>query len=183
MTVALYRRGLRLIAVAVLTALSVASPPPAHASNDPRHPGICGPNDRPYGCGQILVILNRGTSASIGTVLQRHGGDPEHDLAGDFQAASNILDQDQPSDGTAVTVYIVLTDVDAEEQAAIDYSADPDVFAASVDRHTIGFPSPNTAVLAPSHVDMTALAVTAAGLALLGAAMLLAHDVRRAQGD
>lgn len=112
---------------------------PALGSHDERHPGFCGPEGGSYACGQILVILHDEAGDTIEAVVHRNGGDPSVAIAGEFGAVRDLLDPDGEADDTSgATVYVVLVEVGAEESAARRYAADAAVYAAAVDRDTIG---------------------------------------------
>lgn len=161
------KSGLVGLTVCLMVSTGAAS---ALAKHDGGHPGACGPQARPYACGQILVVLND-PPEPIEAVMSRLGADPVADLAGQFAAVRDILDPDGEADDTSpTTVYIVLVAVGSEEATAQRYADDVAVYAASVDRETIGTLTPDTAVGNPSGSSPRLVGLT---LVVLACALLV----------
>ncbi|MEK6192035.1 MAG: hypothetical protein AABM41_06890 [Chloroflexota bacterium] len=101
-------------------------------------------------CGEILVILEESAQSTIEDVIEGQGGNPTTDLLYESQAVRDLLDPDgMPDDQSAATVYGIAVPVGTEEDAARGYAADPAVYAASVNRQTIGFLTLNSAMRRP----------------------------------
>jgi LPXTG-motif cell wall-anchored protein len=135
----------------------------------------CEPPEHQYRCGAILVILTEDTSDEIGDVIARLGGNPDTDVLQEFTAVRDILDPTGVAkDTSSATVYQIKVPVGTEQQAAAQYSADPAVYAAAVDRETIGTLTPNGAMPLPRQSPTNA-AIVVIGMALLGLAGVLAR--------
>ena len=134
---------------------------------------LCGTEDAYYRCGGILVILQEDTSDSIADVIERMGGDPETDILQEFSAVRDLLDPDGVADDMSeAIVYSVAVPVGQEEAMASAYAADPAVYAAALDRETIGnLTSPDTAMGPPTPgwplLAGALFAVLARGLAVM----------------
>ena len=136
----------RVIGAAIAAAALIALSSAAVSAQD-----VCGPAGEQYRCGGILVILKADTSDSIGDVIERMGGDPTGDILQEFTAVRDLLDPDGVADDMSeATVYSVAVPVGQEEAMAAAYAADPAVYAAAVDRETIGSTTPDTAMAAPT---------------------------------
>ena len=137
----------RVIGAAIAAAALIAISTAAVAAQDK-----CGPAGAQYRCGGILVILKADTPDSIGDVVERMGGDPTGDILQEFTAVRDLLDPDGVADDMSeATVYSVAVPVGQEEAMAAAYAADPAVYAAAVDRETIGsLTPPDTAMAAPT---------------------------------
>jgi len=137
----------RVIGAAIAAAALIALSSAAVTAQD-----VCGPAGEQYRCGGILVILKADTSDSIGDVIERMGGDPTGDILQEFTAVRDLLDPDGVADDMSeATVYSVAVPVGQEEAMAAAYAADPAVYAAAVDRETIGSTTPpDTAMAAPT---------------------------------
>lgn len=133
---------LGLVAFLSFASVAVAGPPP----------DFCGPDERShYRCGAILVILEQATTDSIGDVIERMGGDPAADVLAEFTAVRDALDPDGVADDLSeAAVYQVAMPIGREHEMADAYRADPAVYAAAVDRETIGAVTPDTALPVPS---------------------------------
>jgi hypothetical protein len=138
----------------------------------------CGPADQEYRCGAILVVLEEAAGDGIEAVISRQGGDPQTDLLQHFTAVRDILAPDgDVVDTSPATVYQIQVPVGTEEQAAARYSADPAVYAAGVDRETIGTLTPDAAMPAPdATVNDIALVAAGAVLLLLGTVVAVRHE-------
>lgn len=111
---------------------------------------FCGPEGAHYRCGGILVILNEDASDSIADVIERLGGNPEIDILQEFRAVRDLLDPDGVADDmSGVVVYLIAVPVGQEEATAAAYAADRAVYAAAVDRETIGHLTPPDTAMAP----------------------------------
>jgi hypothetical protein len=158
----------RVIGAAIAAAAIIAISTAAVAAQD-----ICGPAGAQYRCGGILVILKADTSDSIGDVIERMGGDPTGDILQEFTAVRDLLDPDGVADDMSeATVYSVAVPVGQEEAMAAAYAADPAVYAAAVDRETIGTTTPpDTAMTVPTINWLAAvgalLVVTSGALSLM----------------
>ncbi len=134
---------------------------------------FCGTEDAYYRCGGILVILQEDTSDSIADVIERLGGDPETHILQEFSAVRDLLDPDGVADDTSeATVYSIAVPVGQEEAMAVAYAADPAVYAAAIDRETIGYLTPPETAMTPPTPSWLALAgallvVLAGGLAVM----------------
>ena len=134
---------------------------------------VCGTEGAYYRCGGILVILEEDASDSIADVIERLGGDPETDILQEFSAVRDLLDPDGVADDTSeATVYSIAVPVGQEEATAAAYAADPAVYAAALDRETIGNLTPPDTAMAPPTPSWLALAgallvVVASGLAVM----------------
>lgn len=134
---------------------------------------FCGTEGAHYRCGGILVILEEDAPDSIADVIERLGGDPETDLLQDFSAVRDLLDPDGVADDTSeATVYSIAVPVGQEEAMAVAYAADPAVYAAAVDRETIGNLTPPDTAIAPPTPSWPPLAgallvVVASGMAVM----------------
>lgn len=134
---------------------------------------FCGTEGAYYRCGGILVILEEDASDSIGDVIERLGGDPETDILQEFSAVRDLLDPDGVADDTSeATVYSIAVPIGQEEPMAAAYAADPAVYAAAVDRETIGNLTPPDTAMAPPTPNWLPLAgallvVLAGGLAVM----------------
>ncbi len=140
------KRPLVAVTAALIALLSFASIAVAELPSS-----FCGPDERShYRCGAILVILEEGTPDTIGDVIERMGGDPAVDVLAEFSGVRDLLDPDGVADDLSGTaVYQVAVPIGQEHEVADAYSADPAVYAAAVDRETIGFVGPDTALSAP----------------------------------
>ena len=140
------KRRLVAVTAALIALLSFASIVVAELP-----PSFCGPDERSaYRCGAILVILEGDTTDTIGDVIERVGGDPAVDVLQEFSGVRDLLDPDGVADDLSETaVYQVAVPIGQEHEMADTYSADPAVYAAAVDRETIGFVGPDTALSAP----------------------------------
>ena len=149
------------IAAAVLVAISTAAVAAQQV--------ICGPAGGQYRCGGILVILKADTADSIGDVIDRMDGEPATDILQEFTAVRDLLDPaGVVEDMSEATVYSVAVPVGQEEATAAAYAADPAVYAAALDRETIGSTaSPDTAKAVP----------TISWLASVGALLVVASGV------
>ena len=111
---------------------------------------FCGTEGAYYRCGAILVILEEDATDSIADVIERLGGDPEIDILQEFSAVRDLLDPDGVADDMSeATVYSIAVPVGQEEAMAAAYAADPAVYAAAVDRETIGNLTPPDTAMAP----------------------------------
>jgi hypothetical protein len=111
---------------------------------------FCGTEGAHYRCAGILVILEEGASDSIADVIERLGGDPETDILQEFRGVRDLLDPDGVADDTSeATVYSIAVPVGQEEAMAVAYAADPAVYAAAIDRETIGYLTPPDTAMAP----------------------------------
>lgn len=112
---------------------------------------FCGTEGAYYRCGGILVILKEDASDSIADVIERLGGNPETDVLQEFSAVRDLLDPDGVAgDISEAIVYSIAVPLGQEEAMALVYAADPSVYAAAVDRETIGnLTPPDTAVTPP----------------------------------
>ncbi|HYN50803.1 MAG TPA: hypothetical protein VES62_07740 [Thermoleophilaceae bacterium] len=129
-------------------------------------------------CGEILVILEESAQSTIEEVIEGQGGDPNTDLLYEFQAVRDLLDPDGiPDDQSAATVYGIAVPVGTEEDAAQGYAADPIVYAASVNRQTIGSLTPSSAMRSPEPWRQVLPSV---GVVLLVCALVLALQRRSA---
>jgi len=137
----------RIIGAAIAAALLIAISAAAVAAHD-----VCGPAGGQYRCGGILVILKADTADSIGDVIERMGGDPATDILQEFTAVRDLLDPDGVADDMSeATVYSIAIPAGQEEAMAAAYIADPAVYAAAVDRETIGTTTPpDTAMTVPT---------------------------------
>lgn len=163
---------IRMVAMALVlgagvTALNLAV---ARAGHDARHPGLCGP-ERQFMCGEILVIL-ADESVMIDDVLNRHIEDAPARVLYEFQAVRDLLAGDRATDLTAATVYALEVPVGEEVRFAEVYKADAGVYAAAVNRETIGSLTPNTAMSAPERP------LIVAGFFVLGWGLISAYRVR-----
>lgn len=146
--------------VSVALALAVIAAAPVRAQGE----SICGPPDRPYACGRILVILEADTQDAIADVMARQGGTAD-DLVETFTAVRDLLnDGGVAIDTSAATVYQIAVEVGREEASAAAYAADSAVYAAAVDRHTIGTVTPDTSMNRPTDRTIGTLASIAAAL-------------------
>lgn len=137
-------------AMAMLMVGSLASTTAAQSSE------VCGPEGGEYRCGAVLVILTADTADSIGDVVERMGGDPDADVLQEFVAVRDLLNPDGVADDTSeATVYQIAVPVGQEEASASAYAADPAVYAASVDRETIGTTTPPDTALPSVSVAWT----------------------------
>jgi len=135
---------------------------------------FCGTEGAHYRCGGILVILEEETSDSMADVIERLGGDPETDILQEFRGVRDLLDPDGVADDLSeAIVYSIAVPVGQEEAMAATYAADPAVYAAAVDRETIGYihTPPDTAMAPPTSNWLplvgALLIVLAGGLAVM----------------
>jgi hypothetical protein len=170
----------RLRASLLLAALLSSAPTLVAASHNLQHPGLCGQPD-PYMCGEILVILEPSASTTIGEIIARNGGTPATDLLYEFQAVLDLLDPDgMPDDLSAATVYGVAVPVGTEVVASQRFADDPDVYAAAVNRETIGSLTPNTATRHPRPWQPLLVSL---GLAMAVVGLALALRRSRSRGE
>lgn len=115
-------------------------------------PDFCGPDERShYRWGAILIILEEATTDSIGDVIERMGGDPAADVLAEFTVVRDALVPDGVADDLSETaVHQVAVPIGQEHEMSDAYRADPAVYAAAVDRETIGTVTPDTALPVPS---------------------------------
>jgi hypothetical protein len=173
--IALHARRILVLAAFVAVVSALAFPAEGRAEDV-----ICGPANHPYRCGAILVILVEDTTDQIGEVITRHDGDPGTDVLVEFTAVRDLLDPSGVAeDLSPATVYQIRVPIGTEEQAAGQYAADPAVYAASVDRETIGRLTPDAAMPA-AKVTFGNGAFVGSGIVLLLAAVFVgAHRARR----
>ena len=159
-----------LLAAAAALALTISSAVSAAAEDADV---FCGTAGACYRCGGILVILEEDASDSIADVIERLGGNSETDILQEFSAVRDLLDPDGVADDMSeATVYSIAVPVGQEEAMAAAYAADPAVYAAAVDRETIGNLTPPDTAMAPPTPNWLPLAeallvVLAGGLALV----------------
>lgn len=124
-------------------------------------PVFCGPDERSqYRCGAILVILEEEAAHTIADVIKRMGGDPTTDVLQEFSAVRDLLDPDGVADDVSgATVYQVAVPVGNEHAMARAYGEDPAVYAAAVDRETIGYLTADTALPAPAETSPILLGI------------------------
>jgi hypothetical protein len=115
---------------------------------------FCGPAGDEYRCGSILVILEEDATDSIADVIERMGGNSDTDILQEFRAVRDLLDPDGVADDTSETVvYSIAVPRGQEAAMASAYAADPAVYAAGVDRETIGTVSPPDTAMPVSSVS------------------------------
>lgn len=162
------KRGLLAASAALILTIGATAWTAAEDSD-----AFCGTEGSYYRCGGILVILEEDASNSIADVIERLGGDPETDILQEFSAVRDFLDPDGAADDLSeAIVYSIAVPVGQEEAMAAAYAADPAVYAAAVDRETIGHLTPPDTAMAPPTPNWLPLAgalllVVAGGLALI----------------
>jgi len=133
------------LVVPIVTALTLLAISAATAAAEDRDV-FCGPAGAEYRCGGILVILKADTAELIADVIERVSG-PNTDIFQEFRAVRDLLDPDGIADDTnEAIVYSIAVAVGQEEAMAAAYAADPAVYAAAVDRETIGRVTPDSAM-------------------------------------
>lgn len=147
-----------IVVVGVITAF-LAFARPVMASHDDAHGQFCGA-PRPYVCGEILVILEESASDGIEPVMIRQGGRPDADLLDELEGVRDLLaPTGEDVDMSPTVVYLVAVRVGQEQSAAETYAADEAVYAAGVNRETIGTLTPDTAVPHPAAPPWPELAI------------------------
>lgn len=171
---------MRLLA-AIVVALAATSATAADVAEARDSDTLCGPAGNEYRCGSILVILEEAATDSIEAVIERMGGDPATDVLDQFRAVRDLLDPDGVADDMSeALVYSIAVPVDDEEAMATAYAADPAVYAAAVDRETIGqLAVPDTAINNSSRGVVAAIGVL---LVIASSAAAFGRQQRRHEG-